>query len=148
VIFLVPGSYGETRELIEGYARHLRPIIHDGVMLEATARSSSCQLLLVDSSAPASTFETNLRLTRPAVDLTDFRYHLLLGRFGPMDSLGAEDGRLGSAVFVDWEKRASAGTGWIFHSLPAEMRNALRLLGAAALPAISRHLSERPRTAI
>ena len=158
VIFLAPGSYGETRELIEGYARHLRPIIHDGVMDEATARSPSCQLLLVDSSAPASTFETNLRLTRPAVDLLIFdttcfsaasgrirrviewaerwRVPLVMVRsHTKLDSLGAEYGRLGSAVFVDWGKRASAGTGRIFQSLPAEMRNALRLLGGAALPA-------------
>ena len=157
-MFLVPGSYGETRELIEGYVRHLRPIIHDGALDDAMARSSPCQLLLVDSSAPASTFETALRLTHPMVDLLIFdttcfsaassrirrvinwaqrwRVPLVMVRsHTKLDSLGAEYGRLGSAVFVDWEKRASAAPGWKLQSLPAEMRNALRLLGGAALPA-------------
>jgi hypothetical protein len=50
-----------------------------------------------------------------------------------LDSLGAEYGRLGSAVFVEWDNTDQRETR--FHSLPTEMRNALRLLGGAALPA-------------
>jgi hypothetical protein len=52
-----------------------------------------------------------------------------------LDSIGAEYGRLGSAVFVDWGKTASSSARLKFQSLPAEMRNALRLFGGAALPA-------------
>jgi hypothetical protein len=155
-IFLAPGCYGETRELIEGYARHLRPIIHNLRLEEAARRLSACQILVVDSSAPASTFETALRLTRPAVDLLIFdttcfsaasgqvrrvfkwaqrwRVPLVMVRsHTKLDSIGAEYGRLGSAVFLDWAASPAAESK--FRSLPGEMRNAVRLLGGAALPA-------------
>lgn len=157
-IFLAPGSYGETQELIEGYARRLRPVIHDRFLGQAIVRSASCQLLLLDSSAPGLTFETALRLARPAVDLLIFdttcfsavssrirrvvswaqrcNMPLVLVRsHTKLDSLGAEYGRLGSAVFVDRARGPSALADSKLQNLPAEMRNALRLLGGAAMPA-------------
>jgi hypothetical protein len=50
-----------------------------------------------------------------------------------LDSLGAEYGRLGSVAFVGWENNVSRGSK--LKELPAETRNAVRLLGGAALPA-------------
>jgi hypothetical protein len=49
-----------------------------------------------------------------------------------LDSLGAEYGRLGSVVFVDWPNNVRGESK--LRALPAETRNAVRLLGGAALP--------------
>jgi hypothetical protein len=158
-ILLLPGSYGETQELIAGYVRHLRQITLTRSPEEAIAQhSSSPRLLLLDSSAPASAFEATLRCESAAVDLLIFDTTCFSGGSGrirrvlasarrwrvpvvmvrshnKLDSLGAEYGRLGSVMFVDWTARTSpADPPWIKDIL-AETRNAVRLLGGAALPA-------------
>jgi hypothetical protein len=50
-----------------------------------------------------------------------------------LDSLGAEYGRLGSVTFVNWERNVPRGSK--LRELPVETRNAVRLLGGAALRA-------------
>src|SRR5947208_11080649 len=52
-----------------------------------------------------------------------------------LDSLGAEYGRLGSAVFVRWSGNDARSNPLACERLAAETRNAVRLLGGAALPA-------------
>jgi hypothetical protein len=119
-------------------------------------RSSSFRILMLDSSAPAFAFEAALRCTRAAVDLLVFDTTCFAGGSGrirrvlacarrwgapavmvrshnKLDSLGAEYGRLGSVVFVDWTTRA--GSQSRIKDLATETRNAVRLLGSAALPA-------------
>jgi hypothetical protein len=152
-ILVLSGSYGETQELIEGYADRLRMITlsPEGAVC---ARSASSRMLLLDSSAPASAFAGGLRGLETAPDLLIFdttcfssgsgRIRRVLQRAGSLgvpvvmvrshtklDSLGAEYGRLGSVAFVDW----AMNRGSTLKELPAETRNAVRLLGGAALPA-------------
>lgn len=152
-ILVLSGSYGETQELIEGYADRLRMITLslDG---EAPARSASLRILLLDSSAPASAFAGGLRILEARPDLLIFdttcfasgsgRVRQVLRRAGglgvpvvlvrshtKLDSLGAEYGRLGSVAFVGWAKDRGS---WL-KEIPVETRNAVRLLGGAALPA-------------
>ena len=155
-IVVLPGAYGETQEFIEGYADRLRMITLMHPLEEGAARrSASSRIMLLDSSASASAFDAGLQSTK-ALDLLIFdttcfssasgRIRRVLGRarelaipvvmvrsHTKLDSLGAEYGRLGSVGFVDWEKNVSSGSK--LEELPAETRNAVRLLGGAALPA-------------
>jgi hypothetical protein len=114
--------------------------------------------MLLDSCAPTCAFESTLRCTSPALDLLIFDttcFSTSSGRIRrilnlaqnwnvpvamvrshtKLDSLGAEYGRLGSAVFVYWDENASWATRSKLNNLPAETRNAVRLFGGAALPA-------------
>jgi hypothetical protein len=157
-ILVLPGSYGETRELIDSYAHNLRLVANGCGREEAIARAGSPRMMLLDSSSPASIFEATLRCMRPGIDLLIFDTTCFSASSGrirrvlnwaqkwsvpvamvrshtKLDSLGAEHGRLGSAVFVRWEKNASWAPQSKFRNLPTEMRNALRLFGGAALPA-------------
>lgn len=152
-ILVLSGSYGETQELIEGYADRLRMITLSREA-EIPARSASSRMLLLDSSAPASAYADGLRSLEAAPDLVIFdttcfasgsgRIRHVLARADrldvpvvmvrshtKLDSLGAEYGRLGSVAFVDWAKNRGPG----LKEIPAETRNAVRLLGGAALPA-------------
>ncbi|MBR0754053.1 hypothetical protein JQ604_17860 [Bradyrhizobium jicamae] len=152
-IRVAAGSYGETLELIERHARHLRLVTLKHALDEVRAPTTSRQILLLDSCAPARGFEAALRgIMSPSLDLLIFdttcfsagsgRIRRVLRRarrreiptvmvrsHTKLDSLGAEYGRLGSAVFVDWDHNAT------LKQLPVEMRNAVRLLGGAPLPA-------------
>lgn len=156
-ILVLPGAYGETREFIEGYADALRMITLNHSLEEgAGSRPASSRIILLDSSAPASAFDAGLRRTNAAPDLLIFdttcfssgsgRIRRVSGRarelaiplvmvrsHTKLDSLGAEYGRLGSVAFVCWENNVSNGSK--LKELPAETRNAVRLLGGAALPA-------------
>jgi hypothetical protein len=156
---LVPlGSYGETLELLGGYARHLRLITMKGPWDEVVAQARSPRILLLDSCVPASAFEAALRSVSPALDLLIFdttcfssnsgRIRRVLRRarnsripvamvrsHTKLDSLGAEYGRLGSAVFVQEEKDDWWNPGSLLIKLHDETRNAVRLFGGAALPA-------------
>lgn len=156
-IVALPGTYGETIEFIEGYGRHLRIVAADGALSEPVSRSPSARILLLDSCAVAKDFEACLRSLWTQFDLCVFDTTCFSGGSGrirralrkarreglPMalvrshtklDSLGAEYGRLGSTSFIHNQKNDL----WR-HSrlgkLPDEMRNAVRLLGGAALPA-------------
>jgi hypothetical protein len=156
-IVVLPGAYGETQEFIEGYADRLRVIMLNGCG-EGAVRpgSASSQILLLDSSASAPAFAGGLRCLNAAHDLLIFdttcfssgsgRIRRVLERarelavpvvmvrsHTKLDSLGAEYGRLGSVAFVDWGKSVCGGSK--LKEIPAETRNAVRLLGGAALPA-------------
>jgi hypothetical protein len=152
-ILISPGSYSETGELIQGYARHLRRIeLMDQLQVRP---QDSPQLLLLDSCVPAGLFEAALRALNPAVDLLIFdttcfaggsamiRRVLRLAKrsdvpvvlvrsHNKLDSLGAEYGRLGSITFVKNAESSSCASA--LHRLFIETRNAVRLFGGAALP--------------
>lgn len=157
-ILLLPGSYSETQELIETHARHLRPVMVECTLENAIASVSGPRILWLDSCAPGSGLHAALRCTSPALDLLVFdttcfaassgRVRRVMNwarRWGiplvmvrshtKLDSLGAEYGRLGSASFVHWQGSSALATGSKLETLPTEFRNAVRLLGGAALPA-------------
>jgi len=157
-ILVLPGSYGETLELIQGYARHLRPVTVRCSLEEAIPAGPLPQILLLDSCAPAGLFDAALRSRPCACDLLIFDSTCFAAGSGrirrvlnwarkselpvvmvrshtKLDSLGAEYGRLGSAVFVQWKDQAGAAIEPKLSGLRTEMRNAVRLLGGAALPA-------------
>ena len=157
-ILVLPGSYGETLELIEGYTRPLRLVTLKHSLEEAIAQTCSPRIMLLDSCTPASAFEATLRCTRPALDLLIYDTTCFSSGSGrirrvlrwarkcsipvvmvrshtKLDSLGAEYGRLGSTVFVHWGKNDPWTSRSKCKELPAETRNVVRLLGGAALPA-------------
>jgi hypothetical protein len=157
-LLILPSSYGETQELIEAYAPHLRLITLKRPLEEARAVTRSPRIVLLDSCAPAGAFEALPCALSAAADLLIFDTTCFSGSSGrirrvlawarksgvpavmvrshtKLDSLGAEYGRLGSAVFVDWEANAPRAARSTFTNLPFEMRNAVRLLGGAAVPA-------------
>jgi hypothetical protein len=156
-IFVLPGSYGETLELIESYASHLRLVAMNRAV-KGIASTSPLRILLLDSCAPGNGFEATLSGTNPALDLLVFDTTCFSGRSGrvrralnwarkwdvpvvmvrshtKLDSLGAEYGRLGSAAFVVWQRDTPWASHSKFEKLPSEMRDAVRLFGGAALPA-------------
>lgn len=154
-LLALPGSYGETLELIEGYARHLTLRVgpwHAGI---APARR---RLLLLDSCISRQDFEAAVSSAAPDADLLLFdttcfaggsgRIRLvvrwarqaglplvLLRSHNKLDSLGAEYGRLGSAVFIAGDPRRGRLPAAVFRQLADETANVIRLLGTAALPA-------------
>ncbi len=157
-LLMLPGSYGETQELVAAHARHLRPVTLTRDLAAALAQPSPApRLLLIDSSATAPRFEAVLSCDRPAIDLLIFDTTCFANGSGrvrrvlawarrwdvqvvmvrshtKLDSLGAEYGRLGSVAFSDWTNAGSASR-VALQTLPDETRNAVRLLGGAALPA-------------
>jgi hypothetical protein len=157
-ILVLPGSYGESLELIESYARQLRLVLLKSFPEEVASRPGRPRILLLDSCTSAAAFEATLHCVRPHLDLVIFDTTCFSGGSGrirrvlswarhwkipivlarshtKLDSLGLEYGRLGSAVFVVCEKRvATAKQEWL-ENLAREMRNAVRLFGGAALPA-------------
>lgn len=157
-ILVLPGSYGETLELIERFVPNLRLIILKLPLLDAFARAGMPRILLLDSCVAAGAFEAVLHCDGSALDLLVFDTTCFAGRSGrirrvlrwaqryelpvvmvrshnKLDSLGAEYGRLGSAVFVDWSEQGAKPSRSMVERLAAETRNAVRLLGGAALPA-------------
>lgn len=156
-ILVLPGSYGETLELIRGLVPHLRLVALSLPQGDALAPTSSPRILLLDSCSIGGAFEAVLRCDGSGLDLlvcdtTCFagssgrirrvlswaqRYKIplvLVRSHNKLDSLGAEYGRLGSAVFVD-DDQHERGAAHPWGRLSAETRNAVRLLGGAALPA-------------
>ena len=154
-ILIPSGAYGETLELIEGYAQHLRVVGLEDALGSSGRRAAQKSILLIDSCTPAASFEQPLKCERPPVDLVLFdttcfgtgsgrirrvlrwarRAQLpviLVRSHTKLDSLGVEYGRLGSAVFLASGKPEQRR---LLADLAAEMRNAVRLLGGAALPA-------------
>src|SRR5947199_2699711 len=129
-ILALPGSYGETLELIESHARQLRLVRLKSSPGEVASRAGRLRILLFDSCAPMAAFEATLHCARPQLDLVIFdptcfssgsgrirrvlrwarRWQIpivLVRSHTKLDSLGLEYGRLGSAVFVACEKRAA-----------------------------------------
>ncbi|WFU37918.1 hypothetical protein QA640_26100 [Bradyrhizobium sp. CB82] len=157
-ILVLPGSYGETIELIERHARHLRLVAVNHAPGELAVRTDRPRILLFDSCAPAAAFEATLRREASGLDLIVFdttcfsigsgRIRRLLGwacrqqvpvvlvrSHTKLDSLGLEYGRLGSASFVGLDHRVSVQGRQLLADLKKEMRDAVRLFGGAALPA-------------
>ncbi|MCK1653997.1 hypothetical protein IVA88_21515 [Bradyrhizobium sp. 149] len=157
-IVLLPGTYGETLELIRSLVRHLRLVTLKLPLDDALASAASPQILLLDSCASAGAFEATLHCNGSALDLLIFDTTCFAGRSGrirrvlrwaarwdipvvlvrshnKLDSLGVEYGRLGSAVFVRWSGKDMKAGRLMSESLAAETGNAVRLLGGAALPA-------------
>src|SRR5205814_877839 len=157
-ILVLPGSYGETLELIESHARQLRLVRLKSSPGEVESRAGRLRILLFDSCAPMAAFEATLHCARPQLDLVIFdttcfssgsgrirrvlrwarRWELpivLVRSHTKRDSLGLEYGRLGSAVFVTCEEHVATAKQERLENLAREMRNAVRLFGGAALPA-------------
>jgi hypothetical protein len=157
-ILVLPGSYGETLELIERFVPSLRLVPLKLPLPDAFARTGRPQILLLDSCVPASAFEAALHCDGAGLDLLVFDTTCFAGRSGrirrvlrwarrcrlpvvmvrshnKLDSLGAEYGRLGSAVFVGWREQGAEPGRSMIERLAADTRNAVRLLGGAALPA-------------
>jgi len=157
-LLVLPGSYGETLELVRGLVPHLRLVALSLPLGDAFASADSPKVLLLDSCSLAGAFEAAVRSDGSGLDLVVFdttcfagsssrirrvlswarRYGIplvLVRSHNKLDSLGAEYGRLGSAVFVQGnDDRQRAGRPeWT--RLEAETRTAVRLLGGAALPA-------------
>lgn len=154
-ILVLPGTYGETLELIDGYAPHLRKVILNG-MDELAPADDERRIFLLDFCTPSGAFESTLCNPGRGLDLLIFDTTCFAAGSGrirrvlrwarkwsvptvmvrshnKLDSLGAEYGRLGSATFIGPAKddpRAGKLT-----ELLAETRNAIRLFGGAALPA-------------
>ncbi|RTE92783.1 hypothetical protein [Bradyrhizobium sp. LVM 105] len=156
-VLVLPGSYGETLELIRGFVPHLRLVALSLPLGDALACANSPRILLLDSCCVADAFDAVLRCDGSGLDLLICDTTCFAGRSGrirrvrrwarryrvplvlvrshnKLDSLGAEYGRLGSAVFVN-DNQHEPRTEHPWTRLSAETRNAVRLLGGAALPA-------------
>ena len=156
-IVALPDSYGETLELIESHARHLR-LVQLARTPDELAPSSRPQILLFNSCVQAAAYETALAWIRPRLDLIVFDTTCFAGNSGrirrvlrwasrwnipavlvrshtKLDSLGVEYGRLGSAVFIENGRQLGAAQVNLLRHLANETRNAVRLFGGAALPA-------------
>lgn len=157
-VLVLPGSYGETLELIRGFVPHMRLEALKLPLGDAFAPANSPRILLLDSCSFAGAFEAVLRCDGSGLDLLVFDTTCFAGRSGrirrvlrwarrygvplvlvrshnKLDSLGAEYGRLGSAVFVQGNEHQPRAGGVEWARLASETRNAVRLLGGAALPA-------------
>ena len=154
---VLPGTYGETLEFIQGYARYLNVIPPGGAVLGKPAPNAPHRILLLESCALAKEFGACLRSSWSQFDLCIFDTTCFYGgssrvrralqrarREGvpivmvrshtKLDSLGAEYGRLGSTTFVRYRNNGILVL-FRLEKLPEEVRNAVRLLGGAALPA-------------
>jgi hypothetical protein len=157
-ILVLPGSYGETLELIETHARQLRLVRLEASLGDLASCAGRPRILLFDSCMSRAAFEATLRCASPRLDFVIFdttcfscgsgrirrvvnwarRWQIplvLVRSHTKLDSLGLEYGRLGSAVFVAGEKRTGTAKQERLKELACEMRNAVRLFGGAALPA-------------
>ncbi len=158
---IVPGSYKETLEVAEAYVRNLSIETAQTASAASTAEhrvGHAMRVLLVDSCVPKDWFRAEALRAPESLDLIVFdttcfstdsgrigRVLRWARRFGiplvlirshtKLDSLGIEFGRLGSAVFVaSAESVAARRLSW-FRELVGEMQDAVRLFGAAAVPA-------------
>jgi hypothetical protein len=157
-ILALPGSYGETLELIENYTPQLRLVRLERSPAEVAPNAARWRIFLFDSCTSAGAFEATLQCANPQLDLVICDTTCLSSGSGrirrilswarrwdipiilvrshtKLDSLGLEYGRLGSAVFVACEKRVGTAKQAGLQELATEMRNAVRLFGGAALPA-------------
>ncbi|MEY9184627.1 hypothetical protein ABIG06_006190 [Bradyrhizobium sp. USDA 326] len=157
-VLVLPGSYGETLELIRGFVPHMRLEALKLPLGDAFAPANAPRILLLDSCSFAGAFEAALRCDGSGLDLLVFDTTCFAGRSGrirrvlrwarrygvplvlvrshnKLDSLGAEYGRLGSAVFEQGSEHQQRAGGVEWARLASETRSAVRLLGGAALPA-------------
>jgi hypothetical protein len=157
-ILVLPGSYGETLELIEMHARHLSTVLLENPGNDVATGNQKHRILLLDTSTPSHGIEDITNSLTPRLDLVVFdttcfssgsgrirrvlswarrcRLPIVLVRsHNKLDSLGIEYGRLGSAVFVDAKQAIQSKERELQMTLAYEMRQAVRLFGGAALPA-------------
>jgi hypothetical protein len=157
-IIALPGSYGEKLELIDGYARQLRLVV--GSVASFSANSNSRWVLLLDSCVASRDFGDVISCEKLHFDLMIFDTTcfanssgrieqviqwswrrgiplILIRSHNKLDSLGAEYGRLGSITLIrnDFATKRIPSLSLCLANLMAETRNAVRLLGNAALPA-------------
>jgi hypothetical protein len=157
-VVVLPGSYGETLELIENHFSQLHLVRVDGPPGQLiSAPPQRPRILVFDSCISGAAYEAILACENPRLDLVMFDTTCFSSGSGrvrrvlswahrcdipialvrshtKLDSLGIEYGRLGSTVFVGWD-RFGRGRHQALVDLPDEMRNAVRLFGGAALPA-------------
>lgn len=168
-ILVLPGSYGETLELIRSYVAHLRLEALKLPLGDAFARAGRPRILLLDSCSLAGAFEAALRCDGSGLDLLVFDTTCFAGRSGrirrvlnwarrhgiplvlvrshnKLDSLGAEYGRLGSAVFVHENERQQRAGGLEWARLASETRCGCS--GARRCRPTSRPLRAAPRTGL
>ena len=123
-ILVLPGTYSETLELIERFVPNLRRVTLAPPLSDAFTGGREPRILVLDSCVRAALFEAALLCDWSKLDLLVFDTTCFAGRSGrirrvlrraqrckvrivlvrshnKLDSLGAEYGRLGSAVFVD-----------------------------------------------
>ena len=157
-IITLPNAYGETTELIEGHAKHLRRVEMAEPFADIRGRvGSRPRILSFDSSTSSKIFEALLKCARPLIDLIVFDTTCFSGGSGricrvlnwarsatipvvllrshtKLDSLGIEYGRLGSAVFPN-SPGFSERQKIFVQQLLTNTRDAIRLFGGAAVPA-------------
>ena len=157
-IMVLPGSYGETLELIEAHIHHLRTVQLDDPVEDLAAGGGRSRILLLDTSTVCRGIEAALHWTSPMIDLVVFDTTCFAsgsGRIGrvlnwarrcrlpivlvrshtKLDSLGLEYGRLGSAIFIGAKRQVRTREQDLVRILANGMRQAVRLFGGAALPA-------------
>ena len=157
-VLVLPGSYSETLELIERFVPNLGLVSLSLPLPDVFFRRGAPQILLLDSCVSSGAFEAVLRRDASELDLLVFDTTCFAGRSGrirrvlrwaqrcklpvvmvrshnKLDSLGAEYGRLGSAVFLGSSEQGTEAEGSMIARLAAATRDAVRLLGGAALPA-------------
>lgn len=155
-LLVLPGSYGETLEFIARFLMSHRLVQLALPLSGALNRGDRPKILLLDSCIRASAFAEVLRCDGPKLDLLVFDTTCFAGSSGrirrvlrwarrsgipvvmvrshnKLDTLGAEYGRLGSAVFISWADKGPQPS--MMDHLAEETRNTVRLLGSAALPA-------------
>src|SRR3981081_546264 len=151
-ILVLPGSYGETLELIESYARQLRLVRLNSSPGEVTSRAGRLRILLFDSCTPPAPFEATLHCARPHLDLVIFdttcfssgsgrirrvlswarRWEIpivLVRSHTKLDSLGLQYSRLRSPAFVAGGKRGATAKQERLEDPAPEKRSAGRLVG-------------------
>jgi len=157
-VLALPGSYGETLELVERFVPNRQIVSLVLPLPDSLGRGDAPRIFLLDSCLSARAFESVLHCDGSALDLLMFdttcfsgssgrirrvlrwarRYRIptvLVRSHNKLDTLGSEYGRLGSAVFVDWQEARADSNPSVLERLAEETRNAVRLLGSAALPA-------------
>jgi hypothetical protein len=148
----IGAGYGETRELLERFRDRIRIAPPDGARAPRSA-GTDAQIVWLDSAVPAG-FDAAIRTASgpfdlAVVDTTCFwrdssRIRRLLRwarerdvplalvrSHAKLDCLGIEYGRMGSLV-ISWTRGAKHAR---MRDLVKEARNAVRLIGCAAVPA-------------
>ena len=155
-VLALPGSYAETLELIDGYARQLHLTV--GSVENFPADSEPRRILLLDSCIASPDFGDVINCEKLEFDLVVFdttcftsssariekvvRWAwrrgiplILVRSHNKLDSLGAEYGRLGSITLIRNDFATKRIPSPCLENLMTETRNAIRLFGNAALPA-------------
>ena len=166
-ILVLPGSYGETLELVDRFLPSYRLVPLALPLPKSFDQEDAPKILLLDSCISAGAFEAMLRRDGSAFDLLVFDTTCFSGNSGrvrrvlrwarrcgvpvamvrshnKLDTLGAEYGRLGSAVFVNWSGKGADAKRAMIERLAGETRNAVR---ASRVARRSRRISRPLRAA-